>query len=403
MATSLPTWPLPAPASAPATTPEASAPTDAAVLPEWIFEDPASQALLKTLQQIAPSDAGVLIQGESGADKEQVARHLHALSPRRNGPFVTVNCGALSEGLINAELFGHESGAFTGAFGNLPGRFEDAHLGTLLLDEIDDLPLHMQSKLLRVLQDKSVTRLGASRRTPVDVRVLASSSRPLEQSVAARRFREDLYYLLGVVTLDVLPLRQRPGDILPLARHFIATYCQRLHYAPLELSAAAEQKLLAHNWPGNSRELENVIHRTLLLTQGLRIGADDLSIPATDEAPVTPSSADESQGQQAAVSHLALDDALESLCDLHAEGLEQLVQNALLRKVWQRNRFNQVHTARQLGISRSVVRARLNRLGLLGNGSPGAQDNVHDSASVGDVADADSGASLSLPSQDDQP
>jgi DNA-binding NtrC family response regulator len=357
MSSRLPAWPR-----------TLSSPGDA----PWILEDPASLALLRTMEQVASSEAGVLILGDSGADKELVARHIHALSPRRDGPFVTVNCGALSEGLINAELFGHESGALTGAFGSLPGRFEEAHQGTLLLDEVDDLPLHMQSKLVRVLQEKSVMRIGASQRTPADVRVLAASSGPLDARLAARRFREDLYYLLNVVTLVVPPLRQRPGDILPLARHFIAGYCQRMHYAPMELGQDAQRKLLAHDWPGNSRELENVVHRCLLLTQGVHIGADDLHISSGQGAaePLAPAESEQA-ARQAAAAELALADALDSLCDLHEQGLEQQVQNALLLKVWQRHRGNQVQTARQLGISRSVVRARLQRLGQL-PGEPAA-------------------------------
>ena len=332
-----------------------------ALTDSWILEDTHSTALLKIIEQVAPSDAGVLILGDCGTDKEMIARHLHLLSPRRNGPFVTVNCGALSESLISAELFGHENGAFTGAFGSLPGYLENAHLGTLLLDEIDDLPLHMQSKLVRVLQEKAVTRLGTTRRIPIDVRVLAAACRPLEQSVAAKRFREDLFYLLNVVTLNVLPLRQRSGDVLPLAHHFISSYCQRMHYAFVELSKDAKQKLLEHSWPGNSRELENVIHRALLLTQGLRIGAEALQL-TTACKPALPVE-EENQHQQSAASLLAFEEALEGLCDLYPQGLEQLVQNALLLKVWHRNRCNQAQTARQLGISRSVVRARLLRLG----------------------------------------
>ncbi|CAB5688346.1 Transcriptional regulatory protein ZraR [Delftia tsuruhatensis] len=359
MSTRLPQWPTGA--SSPQRTAEVAPAA-------WILEDPASQALLRTMEQVAASEAGVLILGDSGADKEMVARHIHRLSPRRDGPFVAVNCGALSETLINAELFGHESGALTGAFGSLPGRFEDAHGGTLLLDEIDDLPLHIQSKLVRVLQDKAVTRIGASQRTPADVRVLAASNAPLLTKVAARRFREDLYYLLDVVTLAMPPLRQRPADILPLARHFIASYCQRMRYAPMALSPDAQRKLLEHDWPGNSRELENVIHRSLLLTQGVHIGAGDLHIASSQAEPEPAASDEAAHNAQAAAAELALADALDSLCDIHAQGLEQHVLNALLLKAWQRNRGNQVQTARQLGISRSVVRARLQRLGELPGG-----------------------------------
>lgn len=359
MSNHLPAWPRAAASAAP----QAPEPVQGGT--PWILEDPASRALLKTMEQVAASEAGVLILGDSGSDKEMVARHIHALSPRRDGPFVTVNCAALSESLIHAELFGHESGALAGAFGSLPGRFEEAHRGTLLLDEIDDLPLHIQSKLVRVLQEKAVTRIGASQRMPADVRVLAASSAPLQARVAARRLREDLYYLLNVVTLAVPPLRQRPGDILPLARHFIASYCRRMHYAPMELGLDAQRKLLAHDWPGNSRELENVIHRSLLLTQGVHIGAEDLHIATSHSEPDPPATDAAQATRQAAEAELALSDALDSLCDLYGEGLEQRVHNALLLKVWQRNRGNQVQTARQLGISRSVVRARLQRLGQL--------------------------------------
>lgn len=369
--TPIPRWPLPS------TQLDASGRVAADPAPQepgWVFEDPASRALLDVIHQIAPSEASVVIHGESGADKEAIARYIHENSPRRNGPFVTVNCGALSESLVNAELFGHESGAFAGAFDSLPGRFEDANQGTLLLDEIDDLPQAMQTKLVRVLQEKTVSRLGSIKRVPVDVRVLAASARNLEQHVAARRFREDLYYTLNVVTLDVLPLRQRPGDILPLARHFIRTYSRRLNYAQIELSREAEALLLQHPWPGNVRELENVIHRTLLLSRGIRISGVELRLH-TQEAEAAPAAGgpEHYQPQDALVTNQLLDEALDSLCDQHREGLEQLVQNALLLKAWQRNRFNQVQTARQLGISRSVVRARLLRLGQLSSAADAAE------------------------------
>lgn len=332
----------------------------------WILEDPASLSLQGIIQQVASTEASVVIYGEGGADKELIARYIHDNSARRHGPFVKVNCGALSETLINAELFGHESGAFAGAFGSLPGRFEDANGGTLWLDEIDDLPQAMQTKLVRVLQEKSVMRLGASQRIDVDVRVLASSISRLEQSVVAKRFREDLYYLLNVVTLDVPPLRDRPGDILPLARHFIHTYSRRLNYVEVSLSEDAEKKLVTHTWPGNVRELENVIHRTLLLSRGIRIQASDLHLPVLTAQAVAAQGTDSHKHDAPQVdTDLQLNAAFDALCDRYRDGLEQLVQNTLLIKVWERNRFNQVHTAKQLGISRSVVRARLIRLGKL--------------------------------------
>lgn len=362
----LPRWPLPSASTAG----EPDATGTARPAEGWVFEDPRSQSLLETIHQVAPSQASILIQGESGTEKEAIARYIHQHSPRRNGPFVSVNCGALSEVLVNSELFGYENGAFAGAFGSVAGRFEDAHQGTLLLDEIDDLPPSMQNKLLRVLHERSVQRLGASQRTTIDVRVIAATPRQLEQQVAARRFREDLYYALNVVTLDVPPLRQRPGDILPLAEHFIGLYSRRMNHAPIELSREAIALLLAYPWPGNVRELENVIHRTLLLSRGIRIRADELRLPASAQAglpPPAPSSDDSAPQHPQAVlaANQLLDEALESLCDQYSEGLEALLQNALLLKVWQRNRLNQVQTARQLGLSRSVVRTRLLRLGQL--------------------------------------
>lgn len=339
----------------------------------WILQDPASEQLRQMLEQVASSDAGVLFLGDGGADKEMAARYLHGMSGRRNGPFVSVNCGALAEGMIQAELFGHVQGAFSGAFDNLPGRLEEAHLGTLFLDEVEDLPLHMQSKLVRVLQERTLSRMGSQQRITVDVRVVAASSKSLEQAVASRKFREDLYYLLGVVRLPVLPLRQRPADIIALAEHFTHTWCQRMHYAPVQLNAQAKEKLLGHDWPGNSRELENVIQRSLLLSRGLHIGAQDLSLTEAPAqlAPLAEASPAEHE-QAKALADVDLDETLESLCDIHDTGLEQHVLNALLLKVWQRNRYNQVHTAKQLGISRSVVRARLLRLGEI-LPSPGTQ------------------------------
>jgi sigma-54-specific transcriptional regulator len=352
MTTSLPIWPFA----------KQVAPTEES---GWILQDPASQALQDVIHQIAPSEASVVIYGEGGADKELIARYIHENSPRRHGPFVKVNCGALSETLINDELFGHESGAFAGAFGSLPGRFEDAHGGTLWLDEIDDLPQAMQTKLVRVLQEKTVMRLGASARVNTDVRVLASSLSRLEHSVVAKRFREDLYYLLNVVALDVLPLRERPGDILPLARHFIHEYASRLNYVEVALSTDAEKKLLQHTWPGNVRELENVIHRTLLLSRGLKIQAADLHLPVLLPAARVVSGVTAGEDDSDVMSDVQLAEAFDGACERHKQGLELIVQNTLLLTVWERNRFNQVHTAKQLGISRSVVRARLIRLGKL--------------------------------------
>ncbi|GAA5231608.1 sigma 54-interacting transcriptional regulator [Verticiella sediminum] len=320
-----------------------------------IFEDERSRALLDTMRRIGPTDAGILIVGDTGSDKETVARHLHDLSRRRDGPFVSVNCGALSEPMVDAELFGYEHGAFTGAFGGQPGWLEEAHEGTLFLDELEALPLAVQTRLVRAMLDKSVARLGGRTRRRVDVRVLAAATPELEQRVASGAFRKDLYYQVSVVRLSVAPLAERPGDILPLARHFIATYCQRLGHARAELTPAAQSALREHAWPGDVRELENAIHRSLLLAQGRRIDVAALALQPAPAAPMP----------EAGHGGSDLERALHALCRSEAEGLEQQVLDHLLLAAWRHNRCNQVQTARQLGISRSVVRARLHRLGQL--------------------------------------
>src|SRR5580692_6186226 len=243
-----------------------------------VFEDVKSKALLERMHLIGPSTANVLVTGETGTGKELIARHLHKLSPRADGPFVAVNCGAFSESLVESELFGHEKGAFTGAFCAKPGWFEAANGGTLFLDEIGDLPLSMQVKLLRVLQEREIVRLGSRRSIPIDVRVLAATNVHLQDAVAAGHFREDLFYRLNVVHLAVPTLRDRPGDILPLARYFIEEYRNRLGYGPVDIEPRAERKLLEHSWPGNIRELENVIHYALLVCRSDSLGEGDLQM-----------------------------------------------------------------------------------------------------------------------------
>lgn len=324
-----------------------------------VFEDPRSQALLTHLRQVAPSDASVLIMGETGTGKELVARHLHQLSNRRQGPFVAVNCGAFPESLVEAELFGHDKGAFTGALSAKAGWFEEAHGGTLFLDEIGDLPLAVQVKLLRVLQEREVVRLGSRKSVPINVRVLAATNVQLEQAMSAGHFREDLYYRLNVVSLALDPLRDRPGDILPLARHFIADYSRRLGCPPVALGADAQQKLLGYSWPGNIRELENVVHHTLLLCRDRPIGADDLhlsklKLPARTNAPDADDSAE-----------ALLARAFQRLFDDGSSALHGLVEQALLRAAYRYCHFNQVHTAELLGLSRNVLRAQLIRSGEL--------------------------------------
>ncbi|WP_426139957.1 sigma-54 interaction domain-containing protein [Pseudomonas sp. DWP3-1-2] len=325
-----------------------------------VFEDPKSQALLTHLQQVAPSDASVLIIGETGTGKELVARHLHNLSARRNKPFVAVNCGAFSENLVEAELFGHEKGAFTGALSAKAGWFEEANGGTLFLDEIGDLPMPVQVKLLRVLQEREVVRLGSRKSIAIDVRVLAATNVQLEKAINAGHFREDLYYRLNVVSLELSPLRERPGDILPLIRHFIAEYSRRLGYGEVVLDAEAQQKLVSYSWPGNIRELENVIHHTLLICRDKLIRLQDLHLSnlriERQESP---------HHEQDESADALLQRAFQKLFEEESGALHEKVEEALLRAAYRFSHYNQVHTASLLGLSRNITRAMLIKVGEL--------------------------------------
>jgi len=325
-----------------------------------VFEDPKSQTLLAHVQQVAPSDASVLIIGETGTGKELVARHIHNLSHRRHQPFVAVNCGAFSESLVEAELFGHEKGAFTGALTAKAGWFEEANGGTLFLDEIGDLPMAIQVKLLRVLQEREVVRLGSRKSTPINVRVLAATNVQLERAINAGHFREDLFYRLNVVNLELSTLRERPGDIMPLTRHFIEVYSQRLGCGAIQISSEAEHKLRTYSWPGNIRELENVIHHTLLICRNGVIQASDLRLSNLRLERQEESSAVVDDSSEALLAR-----AFQKLFEEQAGALHEKVEDALLRAAYRFSHYNQVHTAQLLGLSRNVIRARLIKIGEL--------------------------------------
>ena len=324
-----------------------------------VFEDPASLKLLRRIEQVAPSDATVLVTGETGTGKEIVARHLHDLSRRARAPFVGVNCGAFSDMLVESELFGHERGAFTGATGTKAGWFEVAQGGTLFLDEIGDLPLPIQVKLLRVLQEDEVVRVGSTRPIATDVRLIAATNVNLAEAMDAGHFREDLFYRLNVTTIDIPALRERPGDIIPLAEYFLEHYARRLAAASVELRPNAIRALLEHPWPGNIRELENAMHHALLVCADGKIGADDLRLASRSprmSAPAVEPVADDS---------LALERALLALFESKGEGLFELVERTLFTTAYEYCDENQLQTARLLGISRNVVRARLMQYGKL--------------------------------------
>ncbi|MGN8260272.1 sigma-54-dependent transcriptional regulator [Pseudomonas sp. SMSB3] len=238
----------------------------------------ASRQLLELAARVARSDSTVLISGESGTGKEVLARFIHQQSPRAAQPFVAINCAAIPDNMLEATLFGHEKGAFTGAIAAQAGKFEQADGGTLLLDEISEMPLGLQAKLLRVLQEREVERVGGRKPISLDIRVLATTNRDLLGEVAAGRFREDLYYRLSVFPLAWQPLRERRDDILPLAERLLARHVAKMKHAPVRLSAEARSCLQSHAWPGNVRELDNALQRALILQQGGVIEAADFCL-----------------------------------------------------------------------------------------------------------------------------
>ncbi|MEY2632423.1 MAG: hypothetical protein RIR00_1077, partial [Pseudomonadota bacterium] len=240
--------------------------------------DTVSRQLFAVAGRVAQTDATVLLTGESGVGKEVVARYIHQHSARRTGPFVAINCAAIPETLLEATLFGYEKGAFTGATTAQAGKFEQAQNGTLLLDEVTEMPLSLQAKLLRVLQEREVERVGGKKPVELDIRIVATSNRDMAEAVQKGVFREDLYYRLNVFPIAIPALRERPADIVPLARHCIADQAGRLGRSGMVLSAAAEAALCAHPWPGNIRELVNVVQRALILAPGENIEPEHLSL-----------------------------------------------------------------------------------------------------------------------------
>ena len=242
-----------------------------------VAEDPLSQDTLQLAARVAATDATVLLNGESGVGKEVYSRYIHQNSERLDQPFVAINCAAIPENMLEAALFGYEKGAFTGAVKSSIGKFEQAQGGTLLLDEITEMDLALQAKILRVIQEKEVERLGSSKTIDLDVRIIATTNRDLKTEVTERRFREDLYYRLNVFPIAIAPLRARPGDILPLARKILLQY-SRAAGQRIQISDAACEILYQHRWPGNVRELDNVIQRALILKQGSEINEQDIML-----------------------------------------------------------------------------------------------------------------------------
>ena len=323
---------------------------------ELIWRDEAMSAVVKLARQIAGSDASVLITGESGTGKEVLARFLHSRSARAKKPFITVNCAAIPENLLESELFGHEKGAFTGALGRRIGKFEEANGGTLLLDEISEMDVRLQAKLLRAIQERVIDRVGGNKPVAVDIRIIATSNRNLAEAVREGKFREDLLFRLNVVNLKLPPLRERPADIAELSTYFIKKYSLANGLPVRPLSPEAARALKTNRWPGNVRELENTLHRAVLLSSGPEIGIDGILTP--DGARL-----DQARG---IVAHAAM--AAEQVTRNLVGRTVAEVERDLILETLKHCLGNRTHAANILGISIRTLRNKLNEYA--GDGVP---------------------------------
>jgi two-component system, response regulator FlrC len=316
---------------------------------DFVFKDEAMARVVKLAEQIATSDASVLITGESGTGKEVMARHLHARSRRKDRPFVSVNCAAIPEALLESELFGHEKGAFTGAVQRRIGRFEEANGGTLLLDEISEMDVRLQAKLLRAIQERVIDRVGGTQPVKVDIRIIATSNRNLVEEVKKGGFREDLLYRLNVVNLKLPALRERPNDILALADHFAGKYAEANGLPLKRLSDAARSTLITNHWPGNVRELENTIHRAVLLSMETEIEVEALRAPDGESLGGRGRGVVERAAEvaEAATRSLVGRTVAAVECDLILDTLDHCLGN-------------RTHAAKILGISIRTLRNKLN-------------------------------------------
>ena len=314
-----------------------------------ITSDPSMKAVLALADQVSGSDASILITGESGVGKEVMARYVHKRSRRAEKPFISVNCAAIPENLLESELFGHEKGAFTGAVGRRIGKFEEADGGTLLLDEISEMDARLQAKLLRAIQEREIDRVGGQRPVRVNIRILATSNRDLAQAVREGKFREDLLYRLNVVNLRLPPLRERPADVVALAEHFARKYAKANGVPERPLSAEARRRLGQHRWPGNVRELENAIHRAVLLSVGPEI--DEAAIRLPDGKPLQ----QDALAQTASRAAEAADAISRSFVGQTVAAVEQqLILDTLVHCLG-----NRTHAANILGISIRTLRNKL--------------------------------------------
>ncbi|WP_140984428.1 sigma-54-dependent transcriptional regulator [Asticcacaulis tiandongensis] len=334
-----------------------------------VTKDPAMQAVLKLADQVAGSDASVLITGESGVGKEVIARYLHEKSKRAQKPFISVNCAAIPDNLLESELFGHEKGAFTGAAARRIGKFEEADGGTLLLDEISEMDVRLQAKLLRALQERVIDRVGGAKPVPVNIRVLATSNRNLAGAVKEGSFREDLLYRLNVINLALPPLRERPADILALSDYFAKKYSEANAIPLKPISLEAKRRLQAHSWPGNVRELENAMHRAVLLSMGDEIDAEAIRLP--DGQPLN------------ATAPIGMDyinrasQAAESAARTFVGSTVAQVEQTLILDTLSHCLGNRTHAANILGISIRTLRNKLKEYSDAGIDVPAPQSGTH--------------------------
>ncbi|PYF04385.1 two component Fis family sigma54 specific transcriptional regulator [Rhodopseudomonas faecalis] len=317
---------------------------------ELIYRDESMARVIKLAQQIAASEASVMITGESGTGKEVLARYVHSRSNRAKKPFISINCAAIPESLLESELFGHEKGAFTGAVARRIGKFEEATGGTLLLDEISEMDVRLQSKLLRAIQERMIDRVGGTKPVPVDIRIIATSNRNLQDAVREGTFREDLLFRLNVVNLKLPPLRERPADILELAQHFVKKYAEANGVPLRPLSSEARQVLAANRWPGNVRELENTMHRAVLMAIGDEIGAEAIISPEGERLDIAK--------QPPAVAHATM--AAEQVTRALVGRTVADVERDLILETLKHCLGNRTHAANILGISIRTLRNKLN-------------------------------------------
>ena len=346
-----------------------------------VTRDPGMQQMLKLAEQVAPSDASILITGESGVGKEVMARFLHKKSRRSERPFISVNCAAIPENLLESELFGHEKGAFTGALARRIGKFEEANGGTLLLDEISEMDTRLQAKLLRAIQEREIDRVGGSKPVKIDIRILATSNRDLAQAVRQGVFREDLLYRLNVMNLRIPPLRERPSDILALAEHFTKKYAAANGLSDRPLSADARRRLVGHRWPGNVRELENAMHRAVLLSAGAEIDEESIRLP--DGQPLTPVSGVMSDTAASAAARAAQASSAnfgEANLAAFIGQTVAVVEQKLILDTLTHCLGNRTHAANILGISIRTLRNKLKEYSEAGVAVPAPQAGMGQSA-----------------------